>query len=88
MKEDLKRFFFGGDSFKKEFKSEVRLLIMFTLGFTIAFTWRQTIFDTTQNLVSLITNITNSTSLSILSSICITITSLILIWIISKTLEE
>lgn len=88
MKENIKRFLFGGDSFKKEFKSELRLLIMFTLGFTIAFTWRQTIFDTTQFLIEWITHVEGSTTLSILTSLAITIFSLFIIWIVSKLLEE
>ncbi len=88
MRENIKRFLFGGENFKNEFKKQLRLLINFTLGFTIAFTWRQTIFDTTQSLVEALTHIQSSAYLSIASSIFITLFSLFVIWAVSKILEE
>ena len=71
MKKRLYNFFIGGRKFKKEFKKQARLLVIITLGFTIAFTWRQTIFDLSQELVKLFVNIQNSATLSILASIII-----------------
>jgi ABC-type Fe3+ transport system permease subunit len=88
MKGKLKRFIFGGEKFKKEVKHQIRLLIIITLGFTVAFTWRQTIFDSTQSLVKLITDVQSTMSLSVLSSLIITIVSLILIWITSRLLMD
>ena len=88
MKESIKRFIFGGDAFKKEFKHQLKMLITFTLGFTIAFTWRQLIYDSTQYTVKLITKIQNSLTLSILTTLSITFISLVIIWIVSKLLEE
>jgi hypothetical protein len=88
MKGKLKRFIFGGENFKKEVKNQIRLLIIITLGFTVAFTWRQTIFDSTQSLVRLITDVQGAMSLSVLSSLIITIVSLILIWITSRLLMD
>ncbi|MBI3333998.1 hypothetical protein HYZ97_00750 [Candidatus Pacearchaeota archaeon] len=80
MREHIKRFLFGGENFKQEFKAQLRLLIVVTLGFTIAFSWRQTFFDSTQRIVQLITHVQDTTGLSILSSLSITIISLIIIW--------
>ena len=88
MRHRIKTFFMGGESFKKEVKKQVRILILFTLGFTIAFTWRQTIFDITESLVILITHIQGETSLSILTSFSITVISLILIWVTARFLQD
>lgn len=88
MNERIKRFLFGGDSFKKEFIRQIKYLVIFTLGFTIAFSWRETIFDATQSLVQWFLDIQSSTILSILTSITVTIFSIIIIWIVVKSFEE
>lgn len=88
MNERIKRFLFGGDSFKKDFISQIKSLVVFTLGFTIAFSWRQTIFDTTEKIVESILKIQSSSALSILTSTFITIFSVIIIWIILKFLDD
>ncbi|NCO10985.1 hypothetical protein CO038_01350 [Candidatus Pacearchaeota archaeon CG_4_9_14_0_2_um_filter_39_13] len=80
-------YFIGGDYFKKELISQLRFLIIVTLGFTIAFTWRQTIFDTTQWAVQAITHIENSTGLSVLTSITITLIGLLIILLTSRYLN-
>jgi len=87
MKKRLYRFFIGGRRFHDEFRKQARLLIVFTLGFTIAFTWRQTIFDLSQTFVQFITNVKDSSTLSILASIFITIVSIILIYLASQQRE-
>ncbi len=87
-KERLKHFFIGGAHFKAEFRRQVRLFIIVTLGFTIAFTWRQTVFDTTQWIVRAITHIENSAAASILTSTAITLISLLFIWVTSHFLQE
>ncbi|MEI6731515.1 MAG: hypothetical protein WCK90_02425 [archaeon] len=84
VKEKLYRFFIGGDNFKDEFWAEVKLFIIFSMGFTIAFTWRQTIFDTTESLVVWLTAIENSATLSILTSISTTIVALAVIYLVSR----
>lgn len=88
MKKRLYNFFIGGEKFKREFKRQLRLLIIMALGFTIAFTWRQTIFDISQTFVHLITNIENSTALTILTSSFITLFSLGLIYLTSYFLKD
>ncbi|MBT96607.1 MAG: DUF5654 family protein [Candidatus Pacearchaeota archaeon] len=88
MRDKLYNFFIGGKRFEKEFKKQVRLLIVLTLGFTIAFTWRQTLFDVSQALVQLIIDVKGSTSLSILTSTFITIVSIIIIYLTSHFLKE
>lgn len=84
----LKRFFIGGEGFKKEVKQQIRLLIIVTLGFTIAFSWRQTIFDSTERLIDFLFHFESSVSSSIITSLAITVISLVLIWIASKILAE
>ena len=87
-KERIKRLLFGGERFKKEFRAQLRLLIMFTLGFTIAFTWRQTFFDLGESLISRITTIQGEALLSLTTSIFITIVGLILIYLTSHVLKD
>ncbi len=82
------RNYMGGESMKKEFRRQLRLLILITLGFTIAFTWRQTVFDLSLALVSFLTHVQDSSTLSILSSSLITIISVVLIYIASHWLKE
>jgi len=88
MKKRLYRFFVGGRRFHDEFRKQIRLLIIFALGFTIAFTWRQTIFDMSKTFVQFLTNVTDSSSLSILTSTFITIISIILIYLTSHFLKD
>lgn len=82
----VQRFFIGGKNFREEFRRQVRLLIVVTLGFTIAFTWRQTIFDLTEAFVQKF--FTDGTSSSALTSVVITLSSLAIIYISSKLLKE
>src|SRR3989339_1263501 len=88
MRDTIHRFFIGSDRFAHEFWQEVKMFIIFGLGFTIAFTWRQTIFDTMEYLVQWITNIQSSTSLSILTSVSTTIVCLILIFLTAKFFQD
>lgn len=87
IKQKTHNYFIGGDKFKKELISQLRFLIIVTLGFTIAFTWRQTIFDTTQWAVQAITHLENSTGLSVLTSITITLIGLLIILLTSRFLN-
>ncbi|MEK6906594.1 MAG: hypothetical protein AABW81_03160 [Nanoarchaeota archaeon] len=80
--------FIGGARFKREFKHQLRLFITFTLGFTIAFTWRQTIFDASSNFMRFITHIKDSTTLSLVSSLFVTVVSLLLIYLSTQLLKE
>lgn len=88
MRKNFKNFFIPGRRFKNEFKSQIRMLIIVTLGFTIAFTWRQTIFDLSQYLIKSFTKVQDSSALSILASIFITIVSVILICLTAYYLKE
>jgi len=88
MKKNFNNFFVPGRRFKKEFRRQTRMLITITLGFTIAFTWRQTIFDVSQNFVNFILNLENSSASSILASVFITIISAILIYLTSHYLKD
>jgi hypothetical protein len=88
MPEKIKEFFVGGEGYKKEFRRQLKTLILITLGFTIAFTWRQTTFDTSQSIVQFFLHLQNSTTASIVTSLFITIISLIIIWFTSHVLRE
>jgi len=88
MKKRINHFISKSRRYRKEFRHQLRLLIVFTLGFTIAFTWRQTIFDISQTFVQFITNIKDSTSLSILTSTFITLISIFLIYITAHFLKD
>ncbi|MBU0760054.1 MAG: hypothetical protein KJ600_00430 [Nanoarchaeota archaeon] len=86
-RDKVRRFFVGGKNFQKEFKKQVRLIVIVTLGFTIAFSWRQTIFDAVQTLVQKLTN-SNGLPSSVLTSIVITLISLLIIYITAHLLRE
>lgn len=86
MKEHIKRYVNKNHVFSREFKKQLRLFITVTLGFTIAFTWRQTTYDLSLTFLKFITHIKNTTTLSILTSIFITIFALIVIYLSSKYL--
>jgi len=88
MRKKIFNFFIRGKRFKKEFRRQIRMLIIITLGFTIAFTWRQTVFDLSQNFVQFITSIKNSSILSILTSVFITLISILLIYLTSYYLRN
>ncbi len=88
MKKRLKRVFLKEKKFRKEFRRQLRMIIIVTLGFTIAFTWRQTIFDLSLAAVQFFTQIDNSSTLSILTSTLITILSLIIIYFTSDYLKD
>ena len=76
-----------GSQFKREFRRQIRMLIIVTLGFTIAFTWRQTVFDLSQNFVKFITHVQGSSALSILTSAFITILCLLIIYLTAHFLK-
>jgi hypothetical protein len=77
-----------GNKFRREFRRQIRMLIMVTLGFTIAFTWRQTIFDTSQSIVSFFLHIQDSAALSILTSIFITLLAVLLVYLTAHLLKD
>ncbi len=78
----------AGAKFKKEFRRQIRMLIIVTLGFTIAFSWRQTVFDASQSIVQFFTNVQSSTALSVLTSLFITIVAVILIYLAAHYLKD
>ena len=83
-KENLYRFFIGSDVMRKEFWKEVRVLIIFTLGFTIAFTWRQTLFDAMESLVKFFVDIKSNVGLSVTTSAITTIFCLFLLYLTAR----
>lgn len=88
MKKGLIDFLKPGRMFRKEFRRQMRMLIVITLGFTIAFTWRQTVFDISRSILVFITHIKSSSVSSVLTSVFITIWAIILIYLASYYLKE
>ncbi len=88
MREKLLRFFGIEHKFKREFKNQVRMFIIITLGFTIAFSWRQTVFDLSQTFVQFITDVKDSSASTILTSTFITIFSIFIIYLASHFLKN
>ncbi|MBI4117045.1 hypothetical protein HY449_04855 [Candidatus Pacearchaeota archaeon] len=80
--------FHRGENYKKELKKQIRLLITFTLGLTIAFTWRQTIFELSEDIIKSVFGVKSAVSLSIFASFFITIFSVGLIYLSSFYLRE
>jgi len=80
--------YFSRNGYRREFRSELRLLIVVTLGFTIGFTWRETIFDLSWILMQFVTKAQAAPVLSILASLFITAVSLGLIYLTSYFLKE
>jgi hypothetical protein len=88
MRKKIKNFFVRGERFKREFRKQIRSLIIITLGFTIAFTWRQTLFDVSEAFVQLLINIENPTTSSILTSTFMTLVAIALIYGTSYWLRD
>ena len=88
MRRKITRSIRAGGRFKREFRKQIRMLVIVTLGFTIAFTWRQTIFDASQSIVQFFIDVQNSTTLSILTSLLITTISVLLVYLTAHFLKD
>jgi hypothetical protein len=86
-RDKIKHFFIGGHNFQSEFRRQMRMIIIITLGFTIAFSWRQTIFDLVQTAVQKFFHLAAAAS-SVATSTAITILSLVLIYAASHFLKD
>ena len=84
MKEKIYRFFIGSEHLEREFLKELRILILFTIGFTIAFTWRQTTFDVMESIVLFFVDIKSSATLSVVTSTTTTIFCILLVYLTSR----
>lgn len=83
----ISNYTFVGRKYKDEFRKQMRMIIVFTLGFTIAFAWRETIFEWSKNLVSWLTN-SNKGGSNVWASIFITLVSVILILLTTYWLKD
>lgn len=88
MRHAIGRFLREGSQFKTEFRRQIRMLIIITLGFTIAFSWRQTVFDLSQSFVQFITHVQGSAKLTILTSTFITLLGLLIIYLAAHFLKD
>ncbi len=80
--------YFSKNNYRKEFRHELRLLIVVTLGFTIGFTWRETIFDVSWAFIQWLTHAEKAPALSFLTSVFITLICVGLIYLTSYLLKE
>jgi ABC-type proline/glycine betaine transport system permease subunit len=81
-------FIIHGRSFRKDFRNQIKTLVVVGAGFTIAFTWRQTLFDISQKIVQFITNIKSSAVLSLATSIFTTLISVAFVLLVVYLLKE
>jgi len=88
MERGLLNYIIHGKSFRKDFRKQLKTLVVVGAGFTIAFTWRQTIFDISKRIVEFVTNIKDSSVLSIATSIFTTIFSLLLVLLVIYLLKD
>jgi len=88
MRRRLSNYFYVGNQYKDEVRTQVRMFIIFTLAFTIAFTWRETIFDLSKSFVQRIMGVEGANSSSIWASVFITILSILLILLVSKYFKK
>jgi hypothetical protein len=79
--------YFSKNNYRKEFRHELRLLIVVTLGFTIGFTWRETIFDVSWAFIQWLTHAEKAPTLSFLTSVFITLICVGLIYLTSYLLK-
>jgi len=77
-----------GKNFRRDFRKQLKTLVVVGAGFTIAFTWRQTIFDISKRIVQFATNIKDSSVLSLATSIFTTIFSLAFVLLIIYLLKD
>ncbi len=76
-------------SFKQEFKRQIKFAIIAAVGFLIAFAWREAIFDTFQNFVARFLDVAPDHFLTkVYTSITMTLTGVIIIFISSKLLKD
>lgn len=87
-KRKLKNYFYLGNQYRSEFKKQMRMFLIFTLGFTIAFTWRETIFDLSKSFVKWLTHSNGTNATSIWASVFITIVCVILIFLTARWLRD
>ncbi len=74
--------------YKKEFKKQMRLLIIVTIGFTIAFVWREVIFTFFQAILAHFYQAESALSSQALTATFMTILGIIIILITSKYLQD
>jgi len=84
----FRNYFYLGNQYKHEFRKQMRMFIIFTLGFTIAFSWRETIFDLSEAFVKLVTKTTNPNAASIEASVFITVICALLIFLTARWLRD
>jgi hypothetical protein len=77
-----------GRNFRKDFRRQLKTLVVVGAGFTIAFTWRQTIFDISQRIVRFATDIQDSSALSLATSIFTTLFSIIIVTLAIYLLKD
>lgn len=76
-------------SFRREFKRQLRLAIVAAIGFTVAFAWRNAIYDTFQNWVSRLLDVTpQHYTTETYTAIAVTLLGVLAIFVSSRILRE
>jgi len=75
-------------SFRKEFKRQVRMAVMAAIGFSVAFAWRNFIWNSVNDFVSLVTESTHAVFTGFLTALLITLIAVVLIFITSRILRD
>lgn len=75
-----------GSNYKEEFRTQLRMFIMFTLGFTIAFTWREYMFEGSKKFVIWLTKTQGSGAF--LAAIFITIMCFLFMFLTARWLKK
>lgn len=76
-------------TFRREFKRQLRLAIVAAIGFTVAFAWRNAVYDTFQNWIARILDITpQHYTTETYTALGITLFGVLAIFITSRILRE
>jgi hypothetical protein len=76
-------------SFRREFKRQLRLAIVAAIGFTVAFAWRNAVYDTFQNWIARILDVTpQHYTTETYTALGITLFGVLAIFITSRILRE
>ncbi len=87
IKQKFSNYTFIGRKYKEEFRKQMRMIIVFTLGFSIAFAWREAIFDWSKSVTAWLTHSNNGGS-STSASVFITLVCILLIILTSRWLKD
>ena len=75
-------------NFRKEFKRQLRYAIAAGVGFMILFAWRETIINSTRDLVERFTETTQVMATEVYTAMLLTVIGVLIILVSSKLLKD